>query len=162
MTKAAFTVECHSHTADLFFSATELSLHIFILTSYCRRNCLTKKVERRDPAMMTEQRPANCPSPPSASVNLLPNRPPCLTSLRSDQPSTDPEEVAHKTPVKPFLGAQTPGAQTWGLSSEPAGRNKPEFSTSPRSHVLSHQVKELICCSHRTVTRADTLQLRGC
>ena len=61
---------------------------------------------------MTQQSPANFPYPPlphaSASVNLLLHLLSCLTSLWSGLPSTDPEEVAHKSLVKPFFRAQTP------------------------------------------------------
>ena len=56
--------------------------------------------------MMTKQSLANCPNQ-SSPMHLLSHLLPCLTSLQSNKSSLDPEDVAHKSLVKPFFQAQT-------------------------------------------------------
>ena len=75
----------------------------------------------------------------------------------------DPEEVAHKSLVKPFFGAQT-----LVISSEPAGVINPEFSDSECSLGFSQgkraaatELLELGHDSHRAVARADMLRHRA-
>ena len=51
----------------------------------------------------------------------------------------DPEDVAHKSLVKPFFQAQTLESDLLRARQ----RNKPEFSNSPSARLVSHRVKEL-------------------
>ena len=53
--------------------------------------------------MMTKQNPANYPNHPPTHICFCK-----LASSHSGLPSMDPEELAHKSLVKPHFGAQTP------------------------------------------------------
>ena len=99
--------------------------------------------------MMTKQNPAKLPL-----TNQLPlTTPPphicfCKThfyvyyfaSSHSGPPSTDLEELAHKSLVKPLFGAQTLERDL--LRARLC--SKPEFSSSLSACLVSHQVKELL------------------